>query len=163
MPHCSQKRVCSLLMGNFSLISGSAQETIKFARNLAKQLRPGDILCLFGDLGTGKTTFVKGIALGLKVKSSEVNSPTFVLMNIYEGRLPLYHFDLYRLDNIREISRLGYEEFFYNEGISVVEWAEKLGRLLPQEYLAIELTHQGENKRLITLKPHGKRYENISY
>ncbi len=150
-------------MKAYSFISTRAEETIKFATHLAKSLRKGDILCLFGDLGTGKTTFVKGIAQGLKVKTSSVNSPTFVLLNIYEGKLPIYHFDLYRLEHIHEISRLGYEEFFYNEGISVVEWAEKLGELMPQEYLAVELTHQGENKRLITLKPHGKRYENISH
>lgn len=150
-------------MKDSSFISTSTQETIKFAANLAKSLRKGDILCLFGDLGTGKTTFVKGIAQGLKVKSSEVNSPTFVLLNIYEGKIPMYHFDLYRLEHIHEISRLGYEEFFYNEGVTIVEWAEKLGELMPQEYLAVLLTHQEENKRLITLRSHGKRYENINH
>ena len=148
-------------MKEISLISQSSQETVNFARNLAGRLMVADILCLFGDLGAGKTTFVKGIAQGIKVKISEVNSPTFTLLNIYKGKIPLYHFDLYRLDNLNEIARLGYEEFFYSTGISIVEWADKLGALLPQEYLAIELIHRQENKRLITLKAYGRRYEDM--
>ena len=148
-------------MTPFSFTSSSSQETAQSAKNLARYLKAGDILCLFGDLGTGKTTFIKGLAQALNVKEKDVNSPTFVLMNIYEGKLPLYHFDLYRLDNPREISRLGYEEFFYNDGVSVVEWAEKLGGLLPEEHLAIELTHEGRDKRRITLKARGARYEKI--
>ena len=158
-----KERLCSFLMETFSLISNSAQETTQLAKRIAQSLKAKDIVCLSGDLGTGKTTFVKGIAQYLKIKEAEVNSRTFTLLNIYEGKIPLYHFDLYRLDNLNEISRLGYEEFFYGDGICVIEWADKLKQLLPAEYLAVQLKHQGENKRLITLQAHGKRYENISH
>lgn len=158
-----QERLCSFLMETFSLISNSAQETTQLAKRIAQSLKAKDIICLCGDLGTGKTTFVKGIAQHLKIKESEVNSPTFTLLNIHEGKIPLYHFDLYRLDNLNEIVRLGYEEFFYGDGICVIEWADKLKQLIPSEYLAVQLKHQGENKRLITLQAHGKRYENISH
>ncbi len=150
-------------MPSFSFISNSAKETTRWAKRIAQSLKAKDIICLSGDLGTGKTTFVKGIAQYLKIKEAEVNSPTFTLLNVYEGKIPLYHFDLYRLDNLNEISRLGYEEFFYGDGICVIEWADKLKQLIPSEYLSVVLKHQGGNKRLITLQAHGKRYEYISH
>ena len=106
--------------------SESQKETMQLGARLAKLLKPGDIVCLYGDLGTGKTTFVKGMAKGLKISETEVHSPTFVLMNLYEGRVPLFHFDFYRLDDIQQIGMIGYDEFLYDDGIAVVEWAEKL-------------------------------------
>ena len=128
---------------------------------MAHALKGGDIIGLVGDLGSGKTTFTKGIARGLKIKEDEVNSPTFTLMNVYEGRLSVFHFDLYRLDQIKEILNLGYEEFLYGEGVSVIEWAEKLGRLLPPNYLNVGFENTSENERLIKFLPQGKRAQEI--
>ena len=141
-------------------ISHHEKETMALGTRLAKHLKPGDIVCLFGDLGSGKTTFVKGLVQGFKIKSSEVNSPTFVLMNIYEGKkMPVYHFDLYRLEGAAsslELANIGYEEFFYDEGISVVEWAERLGDQLPKEHIAVHLAHKSERERLIKFSAQGK-------
>ncbi len=128
---------------------------------IASLLKPGDVIGLFGNLGSGKTTFVKGLAHGLKVKAAKVHSPTFVLLNIYNGRLPVYHFDLYRLDDEQAIGELGYEEFLYGDGVAVVEWAEKLKKLMPAEYLKIEFVHKGEDKRLIRMQGYGKRYKEL--
>ena len=101
-----------------SLISNSEEETKLCAQRLARQLKAGDIVFLQGDLGAGKTTFVKGLAQAFKVNSKKVNSPTFVLMNYYKGKLPIYHFDLYRLGNPKEIDTLDFDEYFYGEGIT---------------------------------------------
>ena len=134
------------------------KETVALGTKLAKELKAGDIICLFGDLGSGKTTLVKGLGKGLKVSPSKVISPTFVLMNIYEGTFPIFHFDLYRLEKMQEIGMIGYDEFLYGDGIAVVEWAERLGTLLPKEYIEIKLTHEGQDKRLIEVTAHGARY-----
>ena len=142
-------------------ISKSPEETIGFGEHLAKSLKEGDIVCFFGDLGSGKTTFIKGIAKGLKIGPTKVNSPTFVLMNIYHGRLPLFHFDFYRLDGIEGISSIGYDEFLYGDGISVVEWADRLGSLMPDEYLRVDLNHKKVDERVIQLSAIGRRYQNI--
>ncbi len=143
---------------SFHFETRDPKQTLRLGVRLAELLAPGDLLCLEGDLGSGKTTLVKGIAKGLWVEANKVNSPTFVLMNIYEGKLPLYHFDLYRLDDPKEILRLDYEEYFFGEGVSLVEWADKLGPYKPLEYLDIKLAHTGENSRSITLTPIGERY-----
>jgi len=137
------------------VISHNEKATMDFGAQLAKHLNPGDIVCLFGDLGSGKTTLVKGLAQGLKVSPRKVSSPTFVLMNVYEGKVPIYHFDLYRIDG-KELAGIGYEEFFYGAGISVVEWAERLGKETPKEYIDVKLTHKNEHTRLITISAHGK-------
>ncbi|MCA9405709.1 MAG: tRNA (adenosine(37)-N6)-threonylcarbamoyltransferase complex ATPase subunit type 1 TsaE [Candidatus Omnitrophica bacterium] len=139
----------------------SQQETMAFGEKLARRLKPGDILCLKGDLGTGKTTLVKGLAKGLGLKSTQVNSPTFVLMNIYEGKTDLYHFDLYRLEEVNQITVMGWEEFFYGDGVSVIEWAQRLGGLMPSEYLDIQLKHKGENVRELSITAKGDRYKKI--
>ena len=136
----------------------SAQETVLLGKHIARHLSSGDIVCLIGDLGSGKTTLVKGLAQGLKIDHRRVNSPTFVLINIYQGKLPLYHFDLYRLDSMKEINLLGYEEFLYGEGISVIEWADKMHRLFPQESLNIIFTSQHKEKRVLEVEAVGKRY-----
>jgi tRNA threonylcarbamoyladenosine biosynthesis protein TsaE len=142
-----------------TMTTQSADETMKLGKALARHLKPGAIVCLHGELGSGKTTLVKGIAEGLKLKQQMVNSPTFVLMNIYEGKLPLYHFDFYRLQNIKEIEQIGYEEFLYGKGICVIEWADKLKELYPKEYLKIELSHVAANERRLSLTPQGNGYE----
>lgn len=139
----------------------SREATMKLGQRLAAQLKPGSIVCLFGELGSGKTTFVKGMARGLRISPVKVHSPTFVLMNIYEGKLSLYHFDFYRLEDVREIEKIGYEEFLFGEGVAVVEWPQRMGSLLPEEYVKIELKIHGENSRTIKITACGKKYQSI--
>jgi len=134
-------------------LSNSAKETIDFAEKFAKGLKAGDIIALIGNLGAGKTTFTKGIAKGLGVKNySHVNSPTFVLIKEYKGKIPLYHFDLYRLDNIKDIEDLDSDGYFFGHGVTVVEWADKCKALLPKKYIRVEFKIKGENKREISIK-----------
>lgn len=113
-----------------SIISHSPEETSSIGRQLAAQLRPGDVLALAGDLGAGKTQFVKGLALGLEVEG-EVTSPTFTLIHEYPGRLPLFHIDLYRLESQEEALTIGIDEYLADEGVTVIEWADKFEMLMP--------------------------------
>ncbi|MFH0840331.1 MAG: tRNA (adenosine(37)-N6)-threonylcarbamoyltransferase complex ATPase subunit type 1 TsaE [Candidatus Omnitrophota bacterium] len=148
------------MTGNF--ISKNRQDTINFGKRLGKNLKAGDVVGLSGQLGSGKTVLTKGIAEGLGVKqASYVNSPSFVILKEYKGRIPLYHFDVYRLSDILQFSTVGYGEYFYGKGVSVIEWADKVKEALPKEYLMINIDIKGKNERKISLKPHGKRYENI--
>lgn len=142
-------------------ISKAPEETVEYGERLSKLIKKGDIICFFGDLGAGKTTMIKGIARGLNVKRARVNSPTFVLMNVYEGRLPIYHFDLYRLKGNENIASTGYDEFLYDEGVALVEWADHFGDLMPDEYLKVELKHRDLHRRQINLGAKGSRYQNI--
>ena len=117
------------------IVTHSPQETMDFAKGLAKSFKPGTVLCLEGNLGSGKTTFIKGLAAGLGLKRPEhVKSPTFVLMHIYKAKLPLYHFDCYRLDSLEELENIGFVDFINDpHAISCVEWAEKAGDLIPKD------------------------------
>ncbi len=126
--------------------SKSYEDTLALGGRFAKLLKPGDIVLLFGDLGAGKTAFVKGMAKGLKYDPLKVHSPTFTLMNIYNGKIPLYHFDLYRI-KADDLFGMGYEEFFYGKGIAAVEWSERLEGLKPEDFWKIELKHAGEDLR----------------
>ncbi len=111
--------------------SDSPEETYKIAYDMAVNSKPGDIICLSGDLGVGKTIFTKGFAKGLGI-TEPVVSPTFTIVQVYEGgRLPLYHFDVYRIDDIDEMDEIGYEDCFFGQGVSLVEWADKIEELLP--------------------------------
>lgn len=148
-------------MNTIKILTKSPQETIGLGKELCMLFRPGDIVGLYGDLGSGKTTFVKGLAAGLGIDKNSLHSPTFVLLNIYEGRLNLYHFDLYRIDNAKEIALIGYEEFFYGQGISVIEWAGNLGPLLPKAFLKIQISIIAEDKRLFSLSAKGSRYNEL--
>lgn len=146
-----------------SFISKSERETIKFGKTLGKVLHRGDIIALCGELGSGKTVLVKGIAEGLGVKSNKyVNSPSFVILKEHKGRIPLYHFDIYRLNDISEFSTVDYAEYFYGKGVSVIEWADKIIELLPREFLRIDLSIAGESERKINLSPRGARYKKLS-
>ncbi len=148
---------------NAKMITKTAQETVKFGKDIAKYLKPKDVIALVGKLGCGKTTLVKGIAEGLRVKNANyVNSPSFVLIREHKGRINLYHLDLYRLDNISDIEELGLEEYFYSDGVTVIEWAEKAEGLLPQNHLKIEIEILDGDSRQIALNAFGKRYEDIS-
>jgi tRNA threonylcarbamoyladenosine biosynthesis protein TsaE len=144
------------------VISGSFKETLKIGRLIAKYLKPQDIICLSGELGSGKTVLTKGIAAGLGIEAFNVTSSSFVLIREHlKGRLPLYHFDLYRLKAAQDISTLGYEEYFYGNGISVIEWPERLGPLMPDEYLRVELTYQSKSKRGLKFRAVGARYKKL--
>ena len=141
------------------IVTNSAQETIRLGEQLGRHLKAGDVLGLIGELGSGKTTLVKGIASGLRVKEREgVSSPSFVLIKEYSGKIPLFHFDLYRLDKIKDIEYLGVEEYLFDKGVCVIEWAEKMRMLLP-DYLQIDLAIKEENKREFKFFAHNKRYE----
>jgi len=137
----------------------SAKETLAFGHRIASRLKPGDIICLFGDLGAGKTVFTKGIARGLGIDPREVNSPSFILMHSYmAGKVPLYHFDFYRLMAGAQISDIGYEEFMYADGVSVIEWPQRMDCFMPREYLRVDIGIVSETSRSVRLSAHGKRY-----
>jgi len=131
----------------------SAEETIKLGEKIARRLKPGSIVALSGDLGAGKTTLVKGIAKGLGVKNYRyVNSPSFVLVKEYKGKIPLFHFDIYRLNNLKDIEDIGYEDYLAGRGVVVIEWAKKMNRILPKDHLDVTLKIKGPNKRVIDIK-----------
>jgi len=144
------------------IISKSVSETLKLGKKIAKRLKRGDIICLFGQLGSGKTVLAKGIASGFGIAKNQIVSPTFVIIREYtRSRLPLYHLDLYRLKIPRDIVLLGYEEYLYNDGVAIVEWADRLKYLLPKEYLRIELSVESQSKRTLKFKAIGDRYKQI--
>ena len=143
-------------------ISRSVNNTVKLGSRLGRLLGPGDVVGLTGELGSGKTTFTKGIAGGLGIRDAKhVNSPSFVIVKEYAGRVPLYHFDIYRLDDPSDLDTVGYKEYFYGRGVTVIEWADKIGRILPDEYLAVEFSAGGERERTIKFTPRGQRYEKL--
>ncbi len=143
------------------IITNLAQETVELGRQLGKHLKAGDILGLIGELGSGKTTLVKGLASGLGIRErEEVCSPSFVLIKEYAGKIPLFHFDLYRLDEIKDIACLGVEEYLFNDGVCAIEWAEKMKLLLP-DYLQVNLIIKGKDKREIKFSAHSKRYDTL--
>ena len=134
------------------VLSKSVEETMEIGAKFAKGLKKGDVVALIGELGAGKTVFTKGIAKGLGVKNSRyVNSPTFVIIKEYEGRFPLYHFDLYRLDGHSGFDDMNYEEYFYGDGVTVIEWADKIREILPKRYIEVKLTVVGETERKIEI------------
>lgn len=131
------------------------EETRTLARNLAGRLRPGDVVTLEGDLGAGKTTFTQGVATGLGIKEP-IDSPTFTLIKEYhEGRLPLYHMDVYRIESPEE--ELGWDEYFYGEGVTFVEWASRIAPWLPEKVIRVEISHGPEGSRNIRIQsPRGE-------
>lgn len=142
------------------IITKTPQELAYLGGRMAQLLQPGDFLALDGDLGAGKTLFTQGLAQGLEVVE-EISSPTFTIIHEYEsGRLPLYHMDVYRIKHPEEMYDLGYEEYFYGNGITVVEWAQLIAELLPEEYLGIEIAIVPEGREL-RFSPYGAHYEHI--
>lgn len=133
----------------------SPEETSALAERLARESRPGEIYCLDGDLGTGKTLFSQGFARGLGI-TEPVNSPTFTIIQIYEeGRLPLYHFDVYRIGDVSEMDEIGYEDYFFGEGVCLVEWAELVEEIVPAEAHRIHIEKdlgRGTDYRKITVE-----------
>ena len=132
--------------------SNSDRKTIHVGRILGEVLRDGDIIALIGKLGSGKTWFTKGLALGIQVSSDTiVTSPSFSLLNTYEGRCPLFHIDVYRLDRLSDFLSAGLEEYFYKEGIVAMEWADRWPEILPDRTVRVELAIVDHSSREITL------------
>lgn len=139
----------------------SPEETEKIGYNIGKALKGSEIICMIGDLGAGKTTMTKSLAAGLDIEDY-ITSPTFTIVNEYAGRLKLYHFDVYRIGDVEEMYDLGYEEYFYSDGVCIIEWSNLIEEILPKERLIIEINRgQDEDIREITIKPIGKKYEDI--
>ena len=142
---------------NFTISTKNPEETKKLGKEVGKLARPGDLLAFYGELGAGKTCFIQGISRELEVQDY-VTSPSFTIINEYHGKIPIYHFDLFRLNNAEEILELGYEEYFYGEGLTVIEWAEKIEQLLPKEYLKIDIKFKDRYERTISFIPQGDRF-----
>lgn len=135
--------------------SYSTQDTFQIGENLGKKCKPGEVYCLLGDLGVGKTVFTQGFAKGLGIKEP-VNSPTFTIVQVYEeGNMPFYHFDVYRIGDIEEMDELGYEDYFYGQGVCLIEWASLIKEILPKNVKVITIEKQlekGFDYRKITLE-----------
>jgi tRNA threonylcarbamoyladenosine biosynthesis protein TsaE len=144
-------------------ISHSVAQTIRVGQRLGELLGPGDLVLLLGDFGSGKTHLIKGIAQGLG-SADLVNSPSFVLINEYRagpahGRMPIYHADLYRIEDPAELPGIGLEEAWSAGGVCLIEWAERARGWLPHDHLAIHLRYLSDTKRVLRFAPHGERYE----
>lgn len=131
------------------------EETFEAGRQLGLSAKPGDVYTLNGDLGVGKTVFTQGVAAGLGIKE-HVNSPTFTIVQVYEeGRLPFYHFDVYRIGDIEEMDEIGYEDYFYGNGLCIIEWAELIEELIPADAKSITIEknlEKGFDYRIITIR-----------
>lgn len=138
--------------------SNGPKETYELGRQIGLDAKPGQIFCLNGDLGTGKTVFTQGFAAGLGITEA-VNSPTFTIVQVYEeGRLPLYHFDVYRIDDIDEMDEIGYEDYFFGQGVCLVEWSSQIQELIPAGAVQITLEkdlEKGFDYRRIAIKNTG--------
>jgi tRNA threonylcarbamoyladenosine biosynthesis protein TsaE len=142
--------------------SKNVSETLRIGKRIGTFLRSGDVVALIGELGTGKTHLIKGLAAGLGVKKTAyMASPSFTLINEYPGRIPFYHVDLYRLESEEEAQDAGVEELLEGEGVTAIEWADKIPSLLPRERLWISLRSVGEQARSIEIMGKGVRYETL--
>ena len=142
----------------YKVITKDEFETIQLAQNFESEKFPNMIICLDGELGSGKTVFTKGIANALGIDET-ITSPTFTIIKEYNGELPLYHMDVYRLDG--NTDGVGIEEYFNKGGVVIIEWASTIKDILPEERLDIKIKVIDENKRMIILKPYGKKYEEL--
>lgn len=141
----------------FKVVTRSEAETIELAENIESEKFPNMVICLNGDLGSGKTVFTKGFAGAMGI--DEITSPTFTIIKEYEGELPLFHMDVYRTDG--KIEGLGLEEYFGKNGVTIIEWSEMIEDYLPKERLDINFKITGENSRTIVITPYGEKYRNI--
>ena len=143
---------------DYKVITKDEYETIELAQNFESEKFPNMVICLNGELGSGKTMFTKGIANALGI-NEVITSPTFTIIKEYDGELPLYHMDVYRLDG--NIDGIGLEEYYTKGGVVVIEWADTIKDFLPKERLDIKFVVAGENKRVLVLSPYGKQYEDL--
>ncbi|HEY4716480.1 MAG TPA: tRNA (adenosine(37)-N6)-threonylcarbamoyltransferase complex ATPase subunit type 1 TsaE [bacterium] len=139
-------------MNILKIMADSVKKTVAEGENLVKNLRSGSVIALSGELGAGKTVFVKGIAKGLGVREwKNVTSPTFTILNIYNGKRKLYHFDLYRINKTEELMDTGFDAFVNSDGIAAVEWADKFPGMLPEGTVWVKIAYSDRNKRLIQI------------
>ena len=146
---------------NYKITTYSENETIELAENIESEKFPNMVICLEGDLGSGKTVFTKGFAQAMEI-DEEVTSPTFNIIKEYTtGEMPLYHMDVYRLDG--RVEELGIEEYYTKKGVTIIEWADMIPDYLPEKRLDIRIKNSGEdeNKRTLIITPHGKKYEEL--
>jgi tRNA threonylcarbamoyladenosine biosynthesis protein TsaE len=142
-------------------VSHSANQTRRLGSRLGELLEGGEVICLLGELGTGKTCLVQGMGQGLRVVD-RVTSPTFTLVNEYRGgRLMLYHVDLYRIVDAKAALTFGLDDYIYGDGVCAIEWAERVREIWPEEHLLVSLRHIDETKRGLTLRGYGARYESL--
>lgn len=143
----------------YKITSLDERETIEFAENLESEKFPNMVICLKGDLGSGKTVFTKGFANALGITDT-ITSPTFnIVKEYYNGEMPLFHMDVYRIDEANV--QIGFAEYFVKKGVSIIEWSDLIKDELPEERLEISFKIVGENKRILVIKPHGKKYEDL--
>lgn len=142
----------------------SPEETFRWGERLAAYLTPGIVVALTGELGAGKTSFAKGVAQGLKVQE-QITSPTFTIINEYQGTYPLYHMDAYRLEEEKDLEELGMEEYFYSSGITLIEWPERVASILPDSYLKIDIQKgwepSGDEFRILYFMDVGRKWANV--
>jgi len=136
----------------FPVVTRSPEETIALGRSIGQYLQAGDIVAFYGTLGSGKTHLIKGVASAFGIAPEQVSSPTFAIVQEYSGSLPIYHMDAYRIRSLDELLELGVEEYLYGEGLTLIEWPERMEALLPEHTLRLELRHFGEGEREIRLK-----------
>ncbi len=149
-------------MGLCTVVSKSSRQTMSWGKKLGRLVQGGEIIGLVGELGAGKTCFVRGFATGIGVSEQAwVRSPTFTLINEYSGRLPVYHIDLYRVGQREQQDGLNLREYLYGEGVSLIEWFEYLPADEVDEHLEIKIAHRGGAQRELTFVAHGERYEAI--
>ncbi len=149
-------------MNVLQVTTGAPEETEALGLLIGSLLPPGSFLALRGDLGGGKTCLTRGVVAALAPQSAHlVASPTYAIMNNYPGTIPVYHFDFYRLPGDDDIAELGFEEFFYGDGVCVVEWSERLVELMPADVLTLLFEYAGDDRRLITITGSGQKSENL--
>ena len=151
----------SIMSETVRITSRSPAETIAIGCGLGKLLQPGDVLCLAGGLGAGKTCLARGIAIGLGADEARVSSPTFVLAQEYRGRIPMYHLDLYRLKSAEEVEEAGLDEYVGGDGVAVIEWPDVYSPLLNMDRLTVEIRTTAAFERELVLTPQGDRYRSI--
>ena len=144
-----------------SFTTNSPEETKSLGKKIGKLLKQGNVVALIGNLGAGKTVIAKGLCSGLGVKEDYITSPTYTIINQYDGRIPVYHIDLYRLKNSKELYNLGWDEYIYGHGACIIEWADRAAEMLSEEYLTVNLEVMGKDKRKITLQAKGDSYKSL--
>ena len=142
----------------YKITSRSEMDTIELAQNIESEKFPNMVICLDGELGSGKTMFTKGFADAMGIEEN-ITSPTFTIIKEYSGELPLFHMDVYRLDG--ETDGVGIEDYFSKDGVVIIEWASMIKDILPDEYLSVKFKLLDENKRTIIITPHGTKYEEL--
>ena len=134
-----------------TLFSNSAEETISYGKKIGSLIKPGDIIALKGNLAAGKTTITKGIAKALGI-IEDITSPTYTLVSEYYGSIPLYHMDMYRIESVEEFEMLGIEHLIFGNGLSVIEWSERIEEYLPEDHIVIDIQRNEDGSRVITVK-----------